>query len=38
MTDNNYDEENIKDVFDLINQEKEKTEDNKVFTVLEKYR
>lgn len=37
MTDNNYDDENINDVMEMITQEKTE-EDNKVFTVLEKYR
>ena len=36
-SDNNYDDENINDVMEMITQEKTE-EDNKVFTVLEKYR
>ena len=39
MTDNNYNEENINDVLEMINQEKTNNDnDNMVFTVLEKYR
>ena len=37
MTDNKYNEENINDVLEMINQEKTDN-DNMVFTVLEKYR
>ena len=39
MTDNNYDDENINDVFEQIKEiREENTKDGKVFTVLEKYR
>ena len=39
MTDNNYDDENINDVLEQIKQIREETtKDDKVFTVLEKYR